>query len=386
MRKNFFENVDKKLLEDLKAEYKKLSNVDREDLLNTTNDLVDGICGFLGIEDADKYHITDDLLNDVSETCKEKCAEVKETCSKVKEKCSEKLASVNREEAIAKANSVIEATLKGFGVKNVDKYLIDPSDDDLKITVAEFGDPIDLTCADMADKGCFNEACDSCDGKCRNEECEVTECPCYDDSDDSDADNEVDAPARTNIPRVNLNLSAAKKKNIASALRDPAKRTNKDLAPELTDPAGSRRSMFNEMGDKVVGANPYAESENAKQPIKPCLADIKKRLQTEAKQVVEDNNSTMIKAFKETLVSKITGILEDDKTHNYTVHPKSEKTPAAVEVTLEDITSGVRNNIYILSEIESELKNLYDFPEVHINVSDTDDEDYVNLTVFMVLE
>ena len=383
MRKNFFENVDKKLLEDLKSEYKKLSNVDREDVLNTTNDIVDGICGFLGIEDSDKYHITDDLLNDVSETCKDKCAEVKETCSKVKEKCSEKLASVNREEAIAQANSVIKSTLKSFGVKDVDKYLIDPSDEDLKITVAEFGDPIDLTCADMGKDGCFNEACDSCDGKCRNEECNVPDCPCNDETDNADADNEVDAPARTNIPRVNLNLSAAKKKTNTKQVSKPAK---DGLLPELTDPAGSRRSMYNEMGDKVIGANPYAESENAKQPIKPCLADIKKRLQTEAKQVVEDNNSTMIKAFKETLVSKITGILEDEKTHNYTVHPKSEKTPAAVEVTLEDITSGVRNNIYILSEIETELKNLYDFPEVHINVSDTDDEDYVNLTVFMVLE
>ena len=383
MRKNFFENVDKKLLEDLKAEYKKLSNVDRENVLNTTNDIVDGICGLLGIEDADKYHITDDLLNDVSEACKEKCAEVKETCTKVKEKCSEKLASVNREEAIAQANSVIKSTLKSFGVKDVDKYLIDPSDEDLKITVAEFGDPIDLTCADMGKDGCYNESCDTCDGKCRNEECNVSDCPCNDETGNADADNEVDAPARTNIPRVNLNLSAAKKKTNTKQVSKPAK---DGLLPELTDPAGSRRSMYNEMGDKVIGANPYAESENAKQPIKPCLADIKKRLQTEAKQVVEDNNSTMIKAFKETLVSKITGILEDDKTHNYTVHPKSEKTPAAVEVTLEDITSGVRNNIYILSEIETELKNLYDFPEVHINVSDTDDEDYVNLTVFMVLE
>ena len=157
MRKNFFENVDKKLLEDLKAEYKKLSNVDREDVLNTTNDIVDGICGFLGIEDSDKYHITDELLNDVSETCKEKCAEVKETCSKVKEKCADKVACVNREEAIAQANSVIKSTLKNFGVKDVDKYLIDPSDEDLKITVAEFGDPIDLTCPDMADNGSFNE-------------------------------------------------------------------------------------------------------------------------------------------------------------------------------------------------------------------------------------
>ena len=156
MRKNFFENVDKKLLDDLKAEYKKLSNVDREDVLNTTNTLVDGMCSLLGIKDSDKYHITDELLNDVSEACKEKCAEVKETCSKVKEKCADKVACVNREEAIAQANSVIKSTLKNFGVKDVDKYLIDPSNEELKITVAEFGDPIDLTCADMADNGCFN--------------------------------------------------------------------------------------------------------------------------------------------------------------------------------------------------------------------------------------
>lgn len=383
MRKNFFENVDKKLLDDLKTEYKKLSNVDREDVLNTTNTIVDGMCGLLGIKDSDKYHITDELLNDVSEACKEKCAEVKETCSKVKEKCSDKVASVNREEAIAQANSVIKSTLKNFGVKDVDKYLIDPSDDDLKITVAEFGDPIDLTCADMADNGCFNESCDTCDGKCRNEDCNVSDCPCNNEAGNADADNEIDAPARTNIPRVNLDLSSAKKKTNTKQVSKSAK---DDLLPELTDPAGSRRSMYNEMGDKVVGANPYAESENAKQPIKPCLADIKKRLQAEAKKVVEDNNLIMIKAYKATLVSKITSILEDDITHNYIVHPKSGKTPAAVEVNLEDIASSVRNNIYILSEIETELKNLYDFPEVHINVSDTDDEDYVNLTVFMVLE
>lgn len=383
MRKNFFENVDKKLLDDLKTEYKKLSNVDREDVLNTTNTIVDGMCSFLGIKDSDKYHITDELLNDVSEACKEKCAEVKETCSKVKEKCSDKVASVNREEAIAQANSVIKSTLKNFGVKDVDKYLIDPSDDDLKITVAEFGDPIDLTCADMADNGCFNESCDTCDGKCRNEECNVSDCPCNNEAGNADADNEIDAPARTNIPRVNLDLSSAKKKTNTKQVPKSAK---DGLLPELTDPAGSRRSMYNEMGDKVVGANPYAESENAKQSIKPCFADIKKRLQTEAKKVVEDNNLIMIKAYKATLVSKITSILEDDITHNYIVHPKSGKTPAAVEVNLEDIASSVRNNIYILSEIETELKNLYDFPEVHINVSDTDDEDYVNLTVFMVLE
>lgn len=383
MRKNFFENVDKKLLDDLKTEYKKLSNVDREDVLNTTNTIVDGMCGLLGIKDSDKYHITDELLNDVSETCKEKCAEVKETCSKVKEKCADKVASVNREEAIAQANSVIKTTLKNFGVKDVDKYLIDPSDEDLKITVAEFGDPIDLTCADMADNGCFNESCDTCDGKCRNEECNVSDCPCNNEAGNADANNEIDAPARTNIPRVNLDLSSAKKKTNTKQVSKSAK---DDLLPELTDPSGSRRSMYNEMGDKVVGANPYAESENAKQPIKPCLADIKKRLQAEAKKVVEDNNLIMIKAYKATLVSKITSILEDDITHNYIVHPKSGKTPAAVEVNLEDIASSVRNNIYILSEIETELKNLYDFPEVHINVSDTDDEDYVNLTVFMVLE
>lgn len=383
MRKNFFENVDKKLLDDLKAEYKKLSNVDREDVLNTTNTIVDGMCSFLGIKDSDKYHITDELLNDVSEACKEKCAEVKETYSKVKEKCSDKVASVNREEAIAQANSVIKSTLKNFGVKDVDKYLIDPSDEDLKITVAEFGDPIDLTCADMADNGCFNESCDTCDGKCRNEECNVSDCPCNNEAGNADADNEIDAPARTNIPRVNLDLSSAKKKTNTKQVSKSAK---DDLLPELTDPAGSRRSMYNEMGDKVVGANPYAESEKAKQSIKPCLADIKKRLQAEAKKVVEDNNLIMIKAYKATLVSKITSILEDDITHNYIVHPKSGKTPAAVEVNLEDIASSVRNNIYILSEIETELKNLYDFPEVHINVSDTDDEDYVNLTVFMVLE
>ena len=179
MRKNFFENVDKKLLDDLKAEYKKLSNVDREDVLNTTNTIVDGMCGLLGIKDSDKYHITDELLNDVSEACKEKCAD--------------KVASVNREEAIAQANSVIKSTLKSFGVKDVDKYLIDPSDDDLKITVAEFGDPIDLTCADMADNGCFNESCDTCDGKCRNEECNVSDCPCNNEAGNADADNEIDS-------------------------------------------------------------------------------------------------------------------------------------------------------------------------------------------------
>lgn len=353
MRTNFFENVDNELLKDLKTAYKKLSNVDRENVLNTTNEIVDGICGILGIEDTDKYHITDDLLNDVSETCKEKCAEVKETCTKVKEKCSDKLASVNREEAIAKANSVIESTLKCFGVKDVDKYLIDPADEDLKITVAEFGDPIDMTCADMGKDGCFNEACDSCDGKCRNEDCNAPGCPCNDET-----DNEVDAPARTNIPRVNLNLSAAKKKN-----------KEQTLASKLRDSANNRH-----------------KSGVAKHPVLHCLADIKERLQAEAKQVVEDNNSAVINAFKETLVSKIKCILNDDKTHNYNVYPKSEKTPAAVEVILEDITSGVRNNIYILSEIEAELKELYGFPEVHINVSDTDDINYVNLRVFMVLE
>ena len=93
-----------------------------------------------------------------------------------------------------------------------------------------------------------------------------------------------------------------------------------------------------------------------------------------------------IKSIKKTLETKIISLLEDNKTHNYVIHPKTEKTPSAVEVTLEDITSNIRNNVYILAEIESELKTLYDFPEVHINVTDTDDADFVNLTVFMVLE
>lgn len=375
MRNNFFDNIDidEKLFNELKEEYKKLSTVDREDVLKTTNSMVDGICSILGVKDSEKYHITDEQFNDVAETCKERCNEIKDTCKKLKEQCSDKLSNINREEAIAKANNVIESTLKTFGVKDVEKFLIDPNDEDLKITVATYGDPDDLTCSDMSGLRCFNESCDTCDGACCNEECECTECKCYDDKDkdleDRDADNGVDSPVKSNIPRINLNLSSRNKKNNTNteSSKEPCAQEHKD-------------------GNTFIPTKPYNTESNNVKMNKPCLSEIKKRLQAEAKQVVDDSNSTMIKLFKETLVTKITCILEDDKTHNYVIHPKTEKTPSAVEVTLEDITSNIRNNVYILAEIESELKTLYDFPEVHINVTDTDDADFVNLTVFMVLE
>lgn len=373
MRNNFFDNIDidEKLFNELKDEYKKLSTVDREDVLKTTNSMVDGICSILGVKDSEKYHITDEQFNDIAETCKERCNEIKDTCKKLKEQCSDKLSNINREDAIVKANNVIESTLKALGVKDVEKFLIDPNDEDLKITVATYGDPDDLTCSDMSGLRCFNESCDTCDGACCNEECECTECKCYNDKDkdpeDRDADNGVDSPVKSNIPRINLDLSSRNKKNNTNT-----ESSKEQCAKELKD------------GNTFISANLYNTESNNVKMNNPLRSEVKKRLQAEAKQAADD--IAKIKAIKKTLETKIISLLEDNKTHNYIIHPKTEKAPSAVEVTLEDITSNIRNNVYILAEIESDLKTLYDFPEVHINVTDTDDADFVNLTVFMVLE
>ena len=86
------------------------------------------------------------------------------------------------------------------------------------------------------------------------------------------------------------------------------------------------------------------------------------------------------------IFKKISDILEDEKEHEYKIHKKTLTTPPAVEINLKEMPSYLKDNIYILKELESIIKNQYDFENVYINFENSENKKFIDLNFYMILE
>ena len=110
--------------------------------------------------------------------------------------------------------------------------------------------------------------------------------------------------------------------------------------------------------------------------------NVKQRLIEEA----EFDKEKFEQKLKENIFEKIKNILEDEKTHNYKIHKKTDKNPAAAEINLSKQNIYIKNHIYILKDLENKIKTHYDFNDVFINyTTNQNNKEYINLNVYMIL-
>ena len=109
---------------------------------------------------------------------------------------------------------------------------------------------------------------------------------------------------------------------------------------------------------------------------------VKERLVKEA----EFDKEKYSEELKDMIIKRISDILEDEKEHKYKIHKKTLTTPPAVEINLKEMPSYLKDNIYILKDLETIIKNQYDFENVYINFENSENKKFINLNFYMILE
>ena len=85
------------------------------------------------------------------------------------------------------------------------------------------------------------------------------------------------------------------------------------------------------------------------------------------------------------ICDEIHKILENEKEHKYKIYKATEKSPAAVEIKLMDMPVFLKDNTYILKDIETIIKEYYDFSNVFINIEDVKNNELIGLNIYMIL-
>ena len=129
--------------------------------------------------------------------------------------------------------------------------------------------------------------------------------------------------------------------------------------------------------NKSMKKKPYVKPEFECKQINP----IKQRLIKEA----TFDKEKYAKELKDMICKKIHDILKDEKEHKYKIHKETEKTPAAVEINLKGMDVFLKDNTYVLKDVETSIKNYYDFKDVYINIETTKNKSFIDLNVYMIL-
>lgn len=129
--------------------------------------------------------------------------------------------------------------------------------------------------------------------------------------------------------------------------------------------------------------NKSKERKSYFKPVCECnkINPIKQRLIKEA----TFDKEKYTKELKDMICKKIHNILKDEKEHKYKIHKETEKTPAAVEINLKGMDVFLKDNTYILKDVETSIKNYYDFKDVYINIETTKNKSFIDLNVYMIL-
>ena len=84
---DIFSGVNKELLNSTKDKFNKLSSVEKKKVLDSTNKLMEAFCDICGVEN--KYHLTEEMFDDVKEKCKEAAENIKDSIKESKDNLAE---------------------------------------------------------------------------------------------------------------------------------------------------------------------------------------------------------------------------------------------------------------------------------------------------------
>lgn len=90
MKENFsdiFSGVNKELLNSTKDKFNKLSSVEKKNVIDNTNKLMEALCDICGVEN--KYHLTEEMFDDTKEKCKETIENIKDSIKESKDNLAE---------------------------------------------------------------------------------------------------------------------------------------------------------------------------------------------------------------------------------------------------------------------------------------------------------
>lgn len=84
---DIFSGVNKELLNSTKDKFNKLSSVEKKNVLDNTNKLMETFCDICGVEN--KYHLTEEMFDDAKEKCKETTENIKDSIKESKNNLAE---------------------------------------------------------------------------------------------------------------------------------------------------------------------------------------------------------------------------------------------------------------------------------------------------------
>ena len=84
---DIFSEVNKELLNSTKDKFNKLSSVEKKNVIDNTNKLMDAFCDICGVEN--KYHLTEEMFDDTKEKCKETIENIKDSIKESKDNLAE---------------------------------------------------------------------------------------------------------------------------------------------------------------------------------------------------------------------------------------------------------------------------------------------------------
>ena len=84
---DIFSGVNKELLNSTKDKFNKLSSVEKKKVIDNTNKLMEAFCDICGVEN--KYHLTEEMFDDVKEKCKETAESIKDSIKESKDNLAE---------------------------------------------------------------------------------------------------------------------------------------------------------------------------------------------------------------------------------------------------------------------------------------------------------
>lgn len=339
-------DTEKQLTETIKTEYNKLSNVEKKDVIETTNNMADKLCDLFGISEENRkdFHVTDEMFSNVEKKCSDTCDKVhlacSNTCEKVKDTCSKvkkTVSTVTKDDVINAVNDTIKSISKTLGISENDIPVIDKDtidEDKVHINVRNFDNGSEVT---MKYSDFDNTEADTDDGETEDKtDIVYPESPstCYCDYD--------------------------------------------------CDECGAGCFIGDECDEECDECDDVTCPDNP--DYVPDSADVLYRLREEAgletDDIIEQNEDNPIN-YMWHLMWHIGEILDDTENKNYKIHKHTAESPAAVEVTVE-INSKYKNNSQIFNDIKDNLKEDYGFSDVHVSVTDEDNGTVAHF--FMVLE
>lgn len=330
---DIFSEVNKELLNSTKDKFNKLSSVEKKNVIDNTNKLMDAFCDICGVEN--KYHLTEEMFDDTKEKCKETIENIKDSIKESKDN----LAEIARD--TLNKLGISDEFIKSCKVDN-DKIYID-----VQMPVDSYINDIDID---------LNI-----------------------DNDGVSYDQHTEEPH--NVPKFTRKNKVKNKK-----VRFNNKIKFKDNHLQITDDNLNNKIKFKDYNLQITDDN-QCSVDDTQCSVK--TTNILDRLKAEAKENEVNEPKINLDDIKQVLIDKIEAILEDDNTHAYTVYPREGNVPASVNVILDDVCSCVREHLDILTDISDTLKNKYGFPDVYVHIlRDTDihNVNTVSLSVTCILE